>query len=93
MYLTAVNTAYALDAATGELVWSYGTERFPARDFPAVIADNGYYFSPDDHVYALDTAAGELLWIIRSGQDDQRRARDRRGHGVRGFRIWPVLRP
>ncbi len=62
VYLTAVNTAYSLDAATGELVWSYGTERFPARDFPAVIADNGYYFSPDDHVYALDTATGELLW-------------------------------
>ena len=53
---------HALDASTGELVWSYGTERFPARDFPAVIADNGYYFSPDDHVYALDTATGELLW-------------------------------
>ncbi len=62
VYLTAVNTAYALDESTGELVWSYGTERLPARGFPAVIADDAYYFSPDDHIYALDTATGEVLW-------------------------------
>ena len=62
VYLTAANTAYVLDESTGELVWSYGTERLPARDFPAVVADNVYYFSPDDHIYALDTATGELLW-------------------------------
>ena len=60
--LTAVNTAYGLDESTGELVWSYGTERFPARDFPAVVADNVYYFSPDNHIYALDPATGEPLW-------------------------------
>ena len=58
VYLTAFNTAHALDEATGALIWSYGTERFPARDFPAVVADNVYYFSPDEHIYALDTATG-----------------------------------
>ena len=29
VYLTAVNTAYALDEATGKEIWSYGTEMCP----------------------------------------------------------------
>ena len=62
VYLTAVNTAHALDEATGEPLWSYGTERFPARDFPAVVIDGIYYFSPDSHIYALDTATGQPIW-------------------------------
>ena len=65
VYLTAVNSAYALDESTGQLVWSYGTERYPARDFPAVVADGVYYFSPDDHIYALDAGTGEVLWSYR----------------------------
>ena len=38
VYLTAINTAYALDESTGAVVWSFGTDRFPARDFAAVVA-------------------------------------------------------
>ena len=62
VYLTAVNTAYTLDESTGAVLWSYGTDRFPARDFPAVIAGGVYYFSPDNSLYALDLASGEPLW-------------------------------
>ena len=62
VYLTAVNTAYALDEATGELVWEYGTDRFPARDFPSVVVDGVYYFSPDNHLYALAITTGEPIW-------------------------------
>ena len=62
VYLTAINTAYALDESTGALVWSYGTDRFPAREFAAVIAGGVYYFSPDNFLYALDTASGKPLW-------------------------------
>ena len=68
VYLTAFNTAQALDEATGALIWSYGTERLPARDFPAAVADNVYYFSPDEHIYALDTATGELLWSYEADE-------------------------
>ena len=67
VYLTAFNTAQALGEATGALIWSYGTERLPARDFPAAVADNVYYFSPDEHIYALDTATGEILWSYEAG--------------------------
>ena len=66
VYLTAVNTAYALDESSGATVWSYGTERFPARDFPAVVADGAYYFSPDDHIYALSTITGEPRWSYQA---------------------------
>ena len=68
VYLTAFNTAQALDEATGALIWSYGTERLPATDFPAAVADNVYYFSPDEHIYALDTATGELLWSYEADE-------------------------
>ena len=69
MYLTAVNTAYALDEATGAVVWEFGTERLPARDAPAVVADGVYYFSPDDHIYALDAETGAPIWSWSSESD------------------------
>ena len=66
VYLTDVNTAYALDEASGELIWQYSTERYPARDFPALVVDGVYYLSPDDYLYALDTASGETVWSYQA---------------------------
>ena len=65
-YLTAVNTAHALDAATGAELWSFGTDRLPARNFPALVADGTYYFSPDQYLYALDTVTGEPFWSFEA---------------------------
>ena len=62
VYLTAVNTAYALNEATGEEIWSYGTEMFPARGHRAVVADGVYYFAPDSNLYALDVTTGHMRW-------------------------------
>ena len=62
VYLTAVNTAYALDEATGEENWSYGTEMYPAVDHPAVVVDGVYYFAPDTNLYALDVTTGHMNW-------------------------------
>ena len=42
------------------------TERLPAREFPAVVADGAYYFSPDDHIYALSTTTGEPRWSYQA---------------------------
>ena len=47
---------------TGEEIWSYGTEMFPARDHPAVVVDGVYYFAPDNNIYALDVATGSFAW-------------------------------
>ncbi len=65
VYVTAVNTAYALDLQTGTEVWKYGTDRFPARGFAPVIDDGAYYFAPDDHLYALDTSTGDPVWTYQ----------------------------
>ena len=68
VYLTAVNTAYALNGATGEEIWSYGTEKFPAIDYPAVVVDGVYYFAPDSNLYALDVTTGHMNWFyVASG--------------------------
>ena len=68
VYLTAVNTAYALNEATGEEIWSYGTEKLPAIDHPAVVVDGVYYFAPDSNLYALDVTTGHMNWYyVASG--------------------------
>ena len=64
VYVTAVNTAHALDLETGEELWKFSTGMFPARGFTPVIEDGMYFFAPDDHVYALDTANGEQAWTF-----------------------------
>ncbi len=65
VYFTAVNTAYALSARSGDTLWEYGTERYPARGFAPVIDDGVYYFAPDNYLYALDTATGEPRWTLQ----------------------------
>ena len=63
VYLTAVNTAYALDEATGEEIWSYGTEKFPAVQITRQSSSDGvYYFAPDSNLYALDVTTGHMRW-------------------------------
>ena len=62
VYLTVINTAYALDESTGEVIWSYGTERYPAQDFPALVVDGVYYLLPDQFLHALDATTGDVLW-------------------------------
>ena len=62
VYVSAVNTAYALEVQSGEVLWEYGTGRYPARGFAPVIDNGVYHFAPDDHLYALDTATGEPRW-------------------------------
>ena len=66
VYLTVVNEAYALDESTGDEIWSYGTERYPARDFPALVVDGVYYLSPDEVLHALRADTGETLWTYQA---------------------------
>lgn len=64
VYVTAVNTAYALSVQSGDTLWEYGTGRYPARGFAPVIDNGVYYFAPDNYLYALDTTTGEPLWTL-----------------------------
>ena len=66
VFLTMVNEAYALDEMTGAVIWSYGTERYPARDFPALVVNGVYYLAPDNYLHALDATTGALLWTYQA---------------------------
>ena len=52
---------YALDAATGELVWAF--ESWGNVRLSPVLADGVLYFASSDyHVYALDAITGSPIW-------------------------------
>ncbi|MCD4847879.1 MAG: PQQ-binding-like beta-propeller repeat protein, partial [Candidatus Aegiribacteria sp.] len=52
------DTLYALDAATGELIWKY---RVGATD-DAVTVKNGYLYTASDSLWCLDALTGERIW-------------------------------
>lgn len=62
--------AFALDAATGSLVWSYQTK---GQVSPSpVVGPNGnsynvYFGSFDGNLYALDSVTGKLVWSFQTG--------------------------
>ncbi len=64
VYVTAVNTAHALDLETGDELWKFSTGTFPARGFAPVIDGDMYIFAPDLHIYALDAETGEQVWMF-----------------------------
>ncbi|MDP6634141.1 MAG: PQQ-binding-like beta-propeller repeat protein [Phycisphaerae bacterium] len=75
---------YALDAATGETVWTFFTDG-PVRVAPAA-CEHGLYVGSDDGVlYCLDVKSGKLKWRIRAaGKDDRIMGNDRL------ISRWPV---
>ncbi len=52
------DTLYALDAATGELIWKY---RVGATD-DAVTVKDGFLYTASDSVWCLDANTGERIW-------------------------------
>ncbi len=68
---SADDRVYALDAATGELRWSYFTEG-PVRFAPAAWEGRVFVASDDGHLHALALADGALLWRHRAGPTAER---------------------
>jgi alcohol dehydrogenase (cytochrome c) len=71
MYVTAVNAAYALDAATGRRIWAYSRPRTPgllgeaaggANRGVAIAASRVFMVTDNAHLLALDKSKGTLLW-------------------------------
>jgi len=81
---SADHKVYALDAKTGDTVWTFFTEG-PVRVAPAA-GEHGLYVGSDDGVlYCLDRKSGKLKWKIRaSGKDDRIMGNDRL------ISRWPV---
>lgn len=53
------DSLYALNAATGELIWKYNTGY--ADD--AVTVTEGRVYSASDSIFCLDALTGELIWV------------------------------
>ncbi len=52
------DSLYALDAATGELIWKYRT----GYTDDAVTVKNGYLYIASDSLWCLDALTGERIW-------------------------------
>lgn len=75
---------HALDAETGQELWSWATEG-PVRFAPALHAGRAYVGSDDGAVYCLDARTGALEWSRRVAPLDRRVP----GNG-RMISVWPV---
>ncbi len=67
---SANNTVYAVDAQTGEIIWSYQTDG-PIRFAPLFWRDRVFVTSDDGTLYALAADEGRLLWKQRGGPSDE----------------------
>ena len=52
------DSLYALDAATGELIWKYRT----GHTDDAVTVKDGYLYTASDSLWCLDALTGERIW-------------------------------
>ena len=81
---SATNKVYAIDAAQGEIRWTFSTQG-PVRFVPTVYAGKVYVGSDDGYVYCLDAEEGSLVWKYRAGPSEEKVI----GNG-RMISLWPV---
>ncbi|HUU11904.1 MAG TPA: PQQ-binding-like beta-propeller repeat protein [Phycisphaerae bacterium] len=81
---SADNTVYALDAATGQVRWTFTTDG-PVRMAPTVVGGRLYVGSDDGNVYCLGATHGQIVWRFAAAPA----ARKVLGNG-RMISLWPV---
>ncbi len=62
---------YALDASSGEELWSFFCDG-PVRFAPVLAGDRLFVASDDGHLYCLSADRGRQLWRIRGGPGESR---------------------
>lgn len=60
------DSLYALDSATGELIWKFRT----GYTDDAVTVKDGYLYTASDNLWCLDACTGEEIWV-HGGADNQ----------------------
>lgn len=78
------NCVYAIDAARGEILWTFRTEAAP-RLAPTVWNGRVYFGSDDGRVQCLDAKTGAVVWKFNAAIGNERLL----GHGRFGS-LWPV---
>ncbi|MDA0918948.1 MAG: PQQ-binding-like beta-propeller repeat protein [Planctomycetota bacterium] len=81
----------ALDAQTGEELWSFFTEG-PVRVPPAGHNGRVYFCSDDGFLYCVDAATGRLYWKLRGGPSAQHAIGNQRIVSAWVARGGPVIR-
>lgn len=88
---TIADKLLALDAATGQELWSYYAEA-PVR-LPPVGWNNRVYFCSDDgFVYCVDARSGNLVWKFSGAPNSQHVIGNRRLTSAWPTRGGPVIR-
>jgi alcohol dehydrogenase (cytochrome c) len=69
LYLSAFDDVFALDGATGNLLWQYKYEPLPGfsvgRNFGVAVGDGNVFLGTHDaHVVALDAKTGKEVWKV-----------------------------
>ncbi len=78
------HTVYALDAETGQVVWSF-TAGGRVDSPPTVWQGRVLFGSADGYVYCVRASDGELVWRYRAAPEDRRM-----GAMERVESVWPV---
>ncbi|MHC4753246.1 MAG: outer membrane protein assembly factor BamB family protein, partial [Planctomycetota bacterium] len=81
---SADDKVYALDAKTGQELWTFFTEG-PVRLAPVISDNRAYVASDDGNVYCLSVDDGSLLWRYKATEPDRMVP----GNG-RIISMWPV---
>jgi PQQ-dependent dehydrogenase (methanol/ethanol family) len=80
MYTTGPNQVFAIDSASGELIWKYSRPKTPklmgdsslGTNRGVAIRDDKVFFVTDNaHLIALDRATGRLDWETRISEEAQ----------------------
>ena len=81
---SADHKVYALDAATGQVRWSFITGG-PVRLAPTVTRGRVFVGSDDGHMYCLDATNGRAIWTFSAAPRDDRVL----GRG-KMISLWPI---
>ena len=74
MYVTNSNSVYALDAATGRLVWQYvdtGAKKQGVNRGAAILGDRVYFTTSDNYLTALDRQTGVVIFSRKFADADK----------------------